>query len=72
MTTTADGGDQATARMHLGETMEALHAGDTAGAMIHAQAAAQAMAIQSYLQKAIQSGKQATNYRLVISQFIEI
>ena len=37
MTTTAGSGeDQATARMHLGEAMEALAANDTVGAMIHA------------------------------------
>src|SRR5215207_2061351 len=36
MTTTAGGGeDQVKARMHLGEAMEALSAGDIAGAMMH-------------------------------------
>ena len=39
MTTTAGGGDQATAKMHLGEAIKALQAGDTAGAQTHAQLA---------------------------------
>ena len=33
------GGDQAAAKMHLGEAMKALQAGDTEGAKMHAQAA---------------------------------
>jgi hypothetical protein len=37
--TTAGGGDQATAKMHLGEAMKALQSGDTAGAEMHAQIA---------------------------------
>ena len=37
MTTTAGGGDQATAKMHLDEAMKALQAGDTAGAEMHAK-----------------------------------
>ncbi len=36
-TTAGDGGDQATAKMHLDEAMKALQAGDTAGAQTHAQ-----------------------------------
>jgi hypothetical protein len=40
MTTTAGGGgDQAVAKMHLGEATEALAAGDTAGAMMHMEEA---------------------------------
>ena len=40
MTTTAgSGGDQATAKMHLGEAMKALQAGDTAGAKMHMEEA---------------------------------
>ena len=39
MTTTAGEGDQATAKMHLGEAIKALQAGDTAGAQTHAQLA---------------------------------
>jgi cellobiose-specific phosphotransferase system component IIA len=40
MTTTAgSGGDQATARMHLGEAMEALATGDAAGAKMHMEEA---------------------------------
>jgi hypothetical protein len=38
-TTAGGGGDQATAKMHLGEAMKALQAGDTAGAKMHAQVA---------------------------------
>jgi hypothetical protein len=34
------------AKMHLGEAMKALQADDTAGAMIHAQAADQALFIE--------------------------
>ena len=37
-TTAGGGGDQATAKMHLGEAIKALQAGDTAGAKMHAQA----------------------------------
>ena len=39
MTTTAGGGDQGAAKMHLGEAIKALQAGDTAGAKMHAQVA---------------------------------
>ena len=38
-TAAGGGGDQATAKMHLGEAIKALQAGDTAGAKMHAQAA---------------------------------
>jgi cellobiose-specific phosphotransferase system component IIA len=38
-TTASGGGDQATAKMHLGEAIKALQAGDTAGAKMHMEEA---------------------------------
>jgi len=64
MTTTAGGGDQATAKMHLGEAIKALQAGDTAGAEMHMGLADQVLSGEAKMHlgeaiKALQAGDTA-------------
>jgi cellobiose-specific phosphotransferase system component IIA len=64
MTTTAGEGDQATAKMHLGEAIKALQDGDTAGAEMHMGLADQVLSGEAKMHlgeaiKALQAGDTA-------------